>query len=57
MASATASKMIQGQSLKSHFVPIRVLSPIDKELQVFQKNALSSKIHPTDLIKTNILLI
>ena len=57
MASATASKMIQGQSLKSHFVPIRVLSPIDKELQVFQKNASSSKIHPTDLIKTTILLI
>ena len=57
MASATASKMIQGESLKSHFVPIPVLSPIDKELQVFQKNALSSKIHQRDLIKTNKLLI
>ena len=52
MASATASNVIQGQSLKSHFMPIWVLalliSSIDffKELQYLHK--IIQQSHQTD---------
>ena len=39
MASATASNVIRGQSLKSHFMPIQALALL-VQLIIFQKSAV-----------------
>jgi hypothetical protein len=59
MVSATASNVIQGQSLKLHFVPIGALALSIQSFIFSKKNAssLQLQIHPTDLIQAKILLI
>ena len=61
MASDTASNVIQGLSLKSHFVPIWVLAQLIlsfnffKELAKFKKKNVQ-RSHPSDLIQAKVLL-
>ena len=59
MASATASNVIQGQCLKSHFVPIWVLALWTSSFNFFKELHLKIiwQIHPTDLIQAKVLLI
>ena len=44
MASATASNMIQGQSLKSHFMPIWVLALLNSALISSKKCIIFEKL-------------
>ena len=43
MASATASNMIEGQSLKSHFMPIWELAQLIQSFDIFSKVFYSSQ--------------
>ena len=61
MASDTASNVIQGLSLKSHFVPIWVLAQLILSFNFFKELAKLKKknvqrSHPSDLIQAKVLL-
>ena len=60
MASDTASNVIQGQCLKSHFVLIWVLSLLTSSFNFFKELHYLCKIiqqsHPTDLNQAKVLL-